>query len=475
MKKSIIFFAMLVSLTACKKNITSLNIDTKRPSEVPAATLFSFATKSYSDVVTSASVNNNVFRFTTSQWAMVTYQDEAQYDFGTRNIPQAWWTTMYREVLQNLTQSSTIIKANATLNAGIKSNQLAIIDIMQVLAFSTLVNTFGNVPYSQAIDQQNLFPKYDDAKTISLDLLKRLNTDIAQLNTASAGFSASEDLIFQGDISKWIKFGNSLRMQQALILADAENAIAKTAVEASDAGAISADVDNAAFKYLAGAPNQNPLFVDIVTGGRGDYVAAKDLVDKLLALADPRLPQYFGTNANGAYVGGIVGQVNTISAVSKPGPKVYAPDAQTLLMDYVETEFNRAEAVERGYAVSGNAQTHYNNAITASILYWGGTATEASTYLANPLVSYATASGTWREKIGVQKWIALYNRPFNCWTELRRLDFPKITAPVGAKSGFPNRLSYPSNEQQLNGSNYSQASGAIGGDVVTTKLFWDKF
>jgi len=55
------------------------------------------------------------------------------------------------------------------------------------------------------------------------------------------------------------------------------------------------------------------------------------------------------------------------------------------------------------------------------------------------------------------------------------LDFPKITAPVGAKSGFPNRLSYPSNEQQLNGSNYSQASGAIGGDVLTTKLFWDKF
>ena len=182
---------MLVSLAACKKNITSLNIDTKRPSEVPAATLFSYATKSYSDAVTSASVNTNVFRFTTSQWAMVTYQDEAQYDFGTRNIPQAWWTTMYREVLQNLTQSSTIIKANATLNAGIKSNQLAIIDIMQVLAFSTLVNTFGNVPYSQAIDQQNLFPKYDDAKTISLDLLKRLNTDISQLNTASAGFSAS--------------------------------------------------------------------------------------------------------------------------------------------------------------------------------------------------------------------------------------------------------------------------------------------
>ncbi len=192
----------------------------------------------------------------------------------------------------------------------------------------------------------------------------------------------------------------------------------------------------ATFKYLAGAPNQNPLFVDIVTGGRGGYVAAKDLVDKLLELSDPRLAQYFSTNANGAYVGGIVGKVNTVSAVSKPGTKVYAADAPTLLMDYVETEFNRAEAAERGYAVNGNAETHYNNAIKASILYWGGTVTDASTYLANPLVAYTSAAGTWKEKIDVQKWIALYNRPFNCWTELRRLDFPKITAPVGAKSGF---------------------------------------
>jgi hypothetical protein len=475
MKKSFIFFISLLSLGACKKDLTSLNLETKRPAEVPAPTLFAYATKQYVDAATSASVNTNVFRFTVSHWAMVTYQDEAQYDFFTRAIPQAWWTTMYTRVIQNLGNSALIINSDNLLTADVKANQLAIIDIMQVLAYSTLVNTFGNIPYSEAMNQQNLFPKYDDAKTVSLDLLNRLNRDITALKTSSAGFAATQDLLFQGNIAKWVTFANTLRMQQAMIIADADNTTAKAAVEASDAGAISSAADNASFAYLAGAPNQNPLFVDIVTGGRGDYTAAEDLVNALKNLSDPRLAQYFTTNVAGEYVGGVVGQVNTASAVSKPAPKLYAADAPTLLLDYVEAEFYRAEAVERGYAVSGTAATHYSNAITASILYWGGTAAQAAAYLATPAVNYATAAGTWKQKIGTQKWIALYNRPFSGWTEMRRLDYPTVTPPVGAKSGFPNRLTYPANEQQLNGTNYTAASAAIGGDVVTTKLFWDKF
>ena len=475
MKRYTMFFIGMFLLAACKKDITSLNIETKRPATVPAATLFAYATKSYADAITRNSVNSNVFRFTVSHWAMAIYQEEAQYDFSTRNIPQNWWRIMYRDVLKNLSESATIIKGDALLPAGEKSNKLAILDVMQVLTYSTLVNSFGNIPYSQALDENNLFPKYDDAKTVALDLIKRLNDDIAKLNASNPGFNAAEDLVYKGDVAKWIKFAHALRMQQGLILADVDNAVAKTAFEASEASAISTTADNAVFAYLPGAPNQNPLFVDIVTGGRGDYVSAKDLVDKLIGLEDPRLPQYFAKNSSGNYVGGIVGSVNTVADVSTPGPKAYAANAEGLFLDYVETEFYRAEAAERGYAVNGTAESHYNNAITASILYWGGTAAEASAYLARPDVAYTTAAGSWKEKIGTQKWIALYNRSFNSWTELRRLDYPKITPPVNAKSGFPNRLTYPANEQQLNGENYRQAASAVGGDRVETKLFWDKF
>lgn len=465
--------AMLI-FASCTEDISQLNIETKKPAAVPAPTLFSNAVKTLAGSLASASVNTNVFRFTVSHWAMAVYQDEAQYDFSTRAIPQGWWTTMYRDVLADLNESSRLIAADKSLSAGEQANKLAINDIMAVYTYSVLVNTFGNVPYSEALNSKNLFPKYDDAATVSKDLLNRLNADISKLSTASAGYASGEDLVYKGSVAKWIKFANTLRMKLGMVLADVDASTAKAAVEASDAGAISAAADNGLFAYLTASPNQNPLYVDIVTGGRQDYIAAKDLMDKLLGWNDPRTSAFFSKNNAGNYAGGIVGKTNTFVDFSRAGAKVILPEAPYVLADYTETEFLRAEAKERGWNVAGSAETHYNNAVKSSITYWGGAAADADTYLAQTDVAYATAAGDWKQKIGTQKWIALYNRPYEGWTELRRLDYPKITAPVGAKSGFPTRFSYPLNEQTLNGANYTAAASAIGGDVVTTKLFWDK-
>ena len=461
--------------TACTKNISRFNDETKKPANVPAGPLFSNAVKTLTDGLAQPSVNENIFRFTVKHWAMAVYQDEAQYDFTTRAIPQTWWTRMYRNVLVDLKESAKIVTASSALTAGAKANQLAMIDIMQVYAYDILVNTFGDVPYSEALDPEKLFPKYDDAKTIYADLMKRLADDISKLNASSAGFSSTEDLIYQGNVSKWIKFANSLQMKMGMTIADVDNAAAKTAVEAADAKAISSAADNAVIAYLATSPNYNPLHLEIIVSGRSDYIAAKDLMDVLIGLNDPRKSQFFGTSNAGLYAGGTVGKVNTFADFSKPSAKVSAPDAPFLLLDYVETEFYRAEAKERGYTVAGTAQEHYNNAIRASIIYWGGTNAEADAYLAKPEVAYTTATGAWRQKIGTQKWIALYNRPFTGWTELRRLDFPVLTPPDAAKSGFPNRFSYPANEQSLNGTNYTAAAAIYGGDKVESKLFWDKF
>jgi Starch-binding associating with outer membrane len=469
-----VFVPLMLLFSACTEDISQLNIETKRPAAVPAPTLFSNATRTLAGSLASASVNTNVFRFTVSHWAMAVYQDEAQYDFNTRAIPQGWWTTMYRDVLADYAEAAKLINADATLTPGEKANKLAIIDIMQVYTYSILVNTFGNVPYTEALQPTNLFPKYDDAKTIHTDLLARLNSDISKLNTSAAGFASGEDLVYKGTVSNWVKFANTLRMKLGMIVADENAAAAKSAVEASDAGAISAAANNGLFTYQSASPNQNPLYVDIVTGGRQDYIAAKDLMDKLLGWNDPRTGLYFSKNNAGAYAGGIVGKANTFVDFSRAGAKVIAAADPYVFADVVETEFLRAEAAERGYTVAGTAESHYNKAIVASILYWGGTQAEADAYLAQPSVAYATAAGNWKEKIATQKWIALYNRPYEGWTELRRLDFPKISTPVNAKSGFPTRFSYPANEQTLNGANYTAAASAIGGDVVTTKLFWDK-
>jgi hypothetical protein len=405
---------------------------------------------------------------------MAVYQDEAQYDFQTRAIPNTWWNAMYRDVLADLRESSRLINADASLLPKEKANKLAILDIMEVYTFGILVNSFGNIPYTEALNAEKLFPKYDDAKTVSADLITRLNADIAKLDASAAGFTSGEDVVYKGSVTKWVKFANTLRMKLGMIVADENATAAKSAVEASDAGAISASTDNGLFTYLSASPNQNPLHVDIVLGGRQDYIAAKDLMDKLAGWNDPRKTAYFSTNNAGNYAGGIVGKVNTYVDFSRAGAKVIAADAAYVLADYVETEFLRAEAKERGFNVAGTAEQHYNNAITASILYWGGTAAEAAAYLAQPDVAYTTAAGNWKQKIGTQKWIASYNRSYETWTELRRLDYPVITAPVNAKSGFPTRLTYPNTEQTLNGTSYTAAASAIGGDVVTTKLFWDK-
>ena len=477
MKRYYILFSIssLLAFASCTKDIEKFNEQTKAAAQVPGATLFSNGVRNLSDALASPSVNVNVLRLTAQHWATTTYQDEPNYDFTTRNIPQTFWLRLYRDVLAQLEEAKRLTPLDNTLTDGVKANRNAITDIMQVYTYSVLVNTFGDVPYSEALDAENLFPKYDDAKTIYDDLLKRLDADIAALNPASAGFKSTEDIVYAGDVAKWKKFANSLKIRLAMTIADSDAAKAKTAVEQADAGAFTSSADNAAIKYFATTPNNNPIWADLIQSKRQDFVAAEALVNKLNALNDPRKTQYFKANDAGAYVGGRVGANNTYTLFAKPGTKLEDPALPALLLSYDEIEFYRAEAKERGFNVAGTAAEHYNNAITASILYWGGTAADATVYLAQPAVNYLTATGTWQEKIGTQKWIAMYNRTVEAWTELRRLDYPKLAAPLAAKSGFPNRLTYPTNEQTLNGENYTAAAAKIGGDKVETKLFWDKF
>jgi len=149
-----------------------------------------------------------------------------------------------------------------------------------------------------------------------------------------------------------------------------------------------------------------------------------------------------------------------------------------LFLDYSETEFGLAEAIERGF-ITGDAAEHYNKGVIASIVYWGGTTEAAAAYLAQPKVAYATATGDYKQKIGFQKWLALYNRGLDAWLEWRRLDYPKLLPPTGgnAPAGLqiPLRIIYPITEGTLNGANLKSAADAMGGDLTSVKLFWDKF
>ena len=477
MKKVNIFLLSMILLASCVDSLDDYNIDQKRPSTAPPETLFTSALKQLTDAITTPNVNNNNFRLYIQQWATTTYLQEPRYDMTSRIIPQNLWQSLYKDVIADLRESKRLLEEDEFLPAEDKTDQLAQIEIIEVYAWSLLVNTFGNIPYTEAMNFDNPVPAYDDAATVYDDLFTRLDAALSSLAGEGETFQEA-DLLYNGDHAKWIRFGNSLKMKMAMVLADVDPGKTRTLVEQAAPNVFTTNADNARFPYLASPPNYNQIAANLnpAFSTRQDYVIASAFIDAMNARNDPRRPFYF-TTVDGQYIGGNYGFANAYADFSHVSDKIIAPDFEALLLDYSEVEFLLAEAVERGYAVEGTAEEHYNAAVAASILYWGGTPEEAAAYLAQPNVAYATAGTNFKEKIGIQKWIALNNRGLDAWIEWRKFDYPVLSPPVGESVPpnlqLPVRLIYPINEQTLNGENRSAAASAIGGDVATTKLWWD--
>ncbi|MFD0977752.1 SusD/RagB family nutrient-binding outer membrane lipoprotein [Salinimicrobium gaetbulicola] len=463
MKKTLITILCLgFMITSCDVD-ENLNRDTKNPTQVPAEGLFTNGTRNFFDLMHTGSVNVNVFRLYAQYWAQTTYPDESQYNQVSRNIGGNMWDIVYRDVLQDLKGAKEIISAQASPD----QVKLAQIEFMQVYAYSALVDIFGNVPYTDALDPTNPSPSYDDAATIYGNLLTRLDAAIAGMN-GSGGFDAVADPVYNGDVSQWQKAATSLKLRLAMRIRDGQLA------QSAAAGSLILDnSDNFAIEYFGGAPNTNPLWVTLVQSGRTDFVGADTFVDELKSLNDPRLEVYF-QSVNGEYIGGVYGSANSPSSFSLPGTILEQPDLDGDIITASEVHFLLAEAVARNYSVGGTAQAHYEAGVTASFLEWGLTEAQAQAYLAQPDVAWATAPGDDLAKIAKQKWIALYNNAFEGWTTWRILDSLPFQAPEGMTLGdIPTRFLYPASEATLNPSGYEAAASAIGGDTKTNTIFWD--
>jgi len=279
--------------------------------------------------------------------------------------------------------------------------------------------------------------------------------------------------MYYGDVRQWYVFANSLKLRMGMLLSDVDNTFASAAVAEAAPNVIKSNSDNATITYMGSQPNNNPINENLVLSGRNDFVGANTFIDVMNNLNDARRGSYFTTVGDPPlFIGGIYGASNDFTQFSHVAVPITDPTFESDLFDLAEVEFLLAEGAERGFDVGGTAEEHYNNAIKASFEYWG--APDVDTYLAQPSVAYSSAPGLWKEKIGIQKWIALYNRGFESWTAYRMLDYPVLVAPPDAFSVLPLRLTYPVAEQTLNGANRAAAAAAIGGDAVSTKLFWDK-
>ncbi|MGL6129295.1 SusD/RagB family nutrient-binding outer membrane lipoprotein [Chryseobacterium artocarpi] len=474
MKKIIIGSLVALSLASCSDSFDDLNVDPKNPTEVPGSFLFTNGVKSLFDQMGSTSVNSNIFRLVAQHWTETQYVSETNYDIRNRALPEAHWNEMYGPVLYSLKKAKESVIVDTTLKDGEKKNQIAFITIAQVYAWQQMVDVFGNIPYSRALEGvDNTTPVYDDAFTIYKDLLVQVAHAYNDIDDTSGGLET--DFIYGGQMEKWKKLAASLRFKLAMRIADFDPALSKAEAEAAyNDGLIASNEDNFVLKYQNNTANANPLYADLVLSGRLDFVPSDTFVDYLNDLNDPRRSVYFDNNKM-PYIGGVYGSLNEYSDFTHLGKIFYKRDLQGDLMDYSEISFLLAEAKERGYNVGSSAAAYYTQAVKASMEYWGVAPGDITTYLARPDVNYASAPGTWKEKIGKQFWIAMYNRGFEAWSVYRKYDAPGLRLPAETGRPVPKRFTYPVTESNLNSSNYNQAATAIGGDQQQTKLFWDKF
>lgn len=483
MKRIYLVLIVLIGISiSCTKNYEDFNTDKKKPVDVPGNSIFANAQKALADQTSSTNVNLNIWKLFAQYWTETTYTDEANFDIFTRTIPDNTFRTYYRDMLSDFANAKIVISeeqavGDEAINA--RQNRIHIITLLECYAYQEMVDIFGNIPYSQALDIDNIHPVYDDAATIYSDLIEKVKAATDGLDAGYGSFG-SADLYMNGDVAMWKKFGNTLLVKLAINLADVNSALAKSTIEGAYAGAF-AFGDVCQISYPGGS-NSNQLYIDLVQSGRNDFVPCATIVDIMNSLNDPRRDNYFSLYDNATpddpsddyFLGGAYGAPNNFTQNSGIAQPIREPDFPMVMMDYTELAFYLAEAAARGYSV-GDAETWYNNGIKSSILHWEGTEDDYNTYIAQAEVAYDGAN--WKESIGIQAWLAFYIRGLQGYTSWRRLDVPTLVMPPNpddnANGQIPTRFTYPVNEQTLNSDSYDQAAAAVGGDFMYTKLFWD--
>ncbi|MFP4469832.1 MAG: SusD/RagB family nutrient-binding outer membrane lipoprotein [Bacteroidales bacterium] len=474
MKKIIFLFIVLIGIsTSCTKNFDEYNEDTKNPTDVPGNMLFANAQKALADQVASTNVNLNVWKLFVQYWTETTYTDEANYDIINRTIADLTFRTYYRDVLADLVDAREKIMAEVPQTDEetiAQQNRLQITELIWAYCFNRLVDTFGDVPYTEALDIDDISPAYTPAPDIYQDIINRTIAAVDALDENGGSFGEF-DLYFNGDVAMWKKFGNSLLVKMGITLSLVNEDLAKSTVLAgyNGDGGLFEFGERCELHYPGGAMS-NPLYLDLVASGRDDFVPANTIVDLMNELEDPRREAYFTLYNDSIYLGGIYGESNAYANYSHIADRIKEQTFPMPLLTYTEVEFYLAEAAERGYDV-GDAATHYANAITASFDFWQVDGADA--YIeANPYNGI--------ESIGIQAYIAFYIRGLVAYTEWRRLDVPEMNLPPSpaesADGAVPRRFTYPVNEQTLNRESRQAAvdrQWPADGDRLSSRIFWD--
>lgn len=403
------------------------------------------------------------------------YLSETQYpNLSLYNQVSANFYSMYYGPLMNL--DSVIRTTSMDANEGPIPNQLAVAKILKAYFFWHITDRWGDVPYTEALKgRANTTPVYDPQSVIYDSLFLLLD----QADKSIVAGDIINDIIYQGNMTRWKKLGNTIRLLMALRLSAAAPEKAKTEFnKALTAGIMTSNADNFVFSHLAEAANESYWYDQITDQNRKWWALSESLVAKMKPVNDPRLPVYGDKNSGGQYVGLVYGATSGLSttAYSLLGLEIRKQNANVYLVTYAQALFAKAEAAKLGWIPDGDvaAEANYKMAIEHSVRQWKNNDTTGyGVMMASAGMPYVAANGY--EQIGNQRWVHLFMHGFEAWAEWRRTGFPAgLIKPDG--KDVPLRQGYPQDEVFNNKKHYEDAVKRQfpGGDNLYGRLWWDK-
>jgi len=373
----------------------------------------------------------------------------------------------------------------------------AIAQIMKAYIYQYLVDTYGNIPYTEALqtDAGILKPAYDNQKTIYEDLVIQLDSAMKLIDKpGDAAEVGAYDIVYGGDMSLWWKFANTIKLRMLMNQSDMTGRSAYITAALATTFHTTADYlgegegawNNPGYAQSAGM--MNPYwenFYKLDGSNQADglqyYVAGQDACDFLTTSNDPRKLRVFKASSGTTITGNYFGALSISATCSTLGPGLLQAYNQSApLMTEWESLFLQAEAVARGF-ITGDDQALYNKAVSLSIIHDGGALgiqANADTYLAQPIANVyydpATTLAAKIKTIITQKWIASEGLTvYPTWTDFRRTGYPNFlhyTQDAARLNDTPPvRLLYPQTEINVNNENVLK-QGTI--NLFTSKIFW---
>lgn len=444
MKKILYLLLTIVVFISCSDWL-DINKDPNRATEVDPDVLFGYAITSWSANRTGGdSYIPLIFAAQTMATAgNFGWGNDDVYDISPYSIGNTW-KLYYATAGTNIFSAINLAEKSVPKQPWIAAQG----KIVRAMLMYEATMLYGDVPFSEAWNDEIDYPKFDSQKEILDNLLTLLDEAIADAKTpASDGLKSITvaDLYYKGDMKKWIRLANSVKMRIAMTMVDADPSKASVIADIISKNEMMASAaDNMKFPFFSIPGSENPKYGILKKYAGGEnlfFYANSNVVDILKPQNDPRLNIYFepGPDAEGEILGLPTNAEGDETTAPVNIKTILRPDAPDLMFSYQETLFFQSEAYARGLGVTkdlNKANALFKAGVKAAMLYYGVKEADADAYIAASLPNLTTVANPVKE-IHLQQWVDLMDRPLEAFTQWRRsgsegAEVPEFSLPANS-------------------------------------------